>query len=188
MGQEQIWNLAPLLRLEQVEQHRKSQDLEEQLVELYANMRGQLLGYAYHVVGCTGEAEDLVQIAFLKLFDQMKRDARILNLRSWLYRVVHNLAIDQVRRKGIQETSNAEWFYQRIMNDTPRSAESDLIQRQHVALSMRALNERERQCLMLRAEGLSYAEIGEVLGVSAKAVSVYLARGLKKFQVLNGHA
>jgi DNA-binding CsgD family transcriptional regulator len=34
---------------------------------------------------------------------------------------------------------------------------------------------------MLRAEGLSYVEIGEVLGLSQKSVSVYLARGLKKF-------
>jgi DNA-directed RNA polymerase specialized sigma24 family protein len=33
---------------------------------------------------------------------------------------------------------------------------------------------------MLRSEGLSYQEIGEVVGISHKAVSVYLARGLKK--------
>jgi DNA-directed RNA polymerase specialized sigma24 family protein len=33
---------------------------------------------------------------------------------------------------------------------------------------------------LLRAEGLSYAEIGQVLEISAKSVSVYLARGVKK--------
>ncbi len=185
MGQEQILHLSHALAFEHVEKQRKSQRLEEQIVELYATMRPPLLGYAYHVVGSTGEAEDLVQNAFLKLFDQLKRDANILNLRSWLYRVVHNMAIDYSRRKGIHESLNAEWLEQKMMSDRALSAEEDLIRRQRIALSLRALNERERHCLMLRAEGLSYTEIGEVLGVSQKAVSVYLSRGLKKFEVRN---
>jgi len=188
MGQEQIFNLSQALGLEQAESHRKSQPLEEQVVELYATMRPPLLGYAYHMAGSTGDAEDLVQDAFLKLFDQLKRDTKILNLRSWLYRVVHNMAIDCARRKGIQESLGAEWLSQRILNEAPRSAEDDLIQQQRVALCLKALNERERHCLMLRAEGLSYTEIGEVLGISQKAVSVYLVRGLKKFEVRNGRA
>jgi RNA polymerase sigma factor (sigma-70 family) len=122
-----------------------------------------------------------VQSAFLKLFDQLKRNANIHNLRSWLYRVVHNLAIDHVRRKGSRETTQAEWLALRSLTDTVQSAEHDLIQKQRIAGSLKALNERERHCLMLRAEGLSYVEIGEVLGLSQKSVSVYLARGLKKF-------
>ena len=185
MGQEQILNLSHAIGFEQAERHRKSQRLEEQIVELYATMRPPLLGYAYHVVGSSGEAEDLVQNAFLKLFDQMKRNADILNLRSWLYRVVHNLAIDHSRRKGIQESLNSEWLAQKMLSDVPVSAEDDLIRRQRIALSLKALNERERHCLMLRAEGLSYTEIGEVLGLSQKAVSVYLSRGLKKFEGRN---
>ena len=101
MEQGQILNLAQVFSLDQAGNQRKSEHLEETVVELYATMRSSLLGYAYQMVGTTGEAEDLVQIAFLKLFDQLKRSAEIQNLRSWLYRVVHNLAIDQVRRKGI---------------------------------------------------------------------------------------
>lgn len=188
MGPEQTLNFSQALGFEHAEKNRKSQHLEEQVVELYATMRPPLLGYAYHMAGSTGEAEDLVQDAFLKLFDQLKRNSRILNLRSWLYRVVHNMAIDCARRKGVQETLGTEWLSQRIQAEVPRSAEDDLIQQQRVALSLKALNDRERHCLMLRAEGLSYTEIGEVLGISQKAVSVYLVRGLKKFEVRNGRA
>jgi RNA polymerase sigma-70 factor, ECF subfamily len=188
MRQEQILNLSQALGFEHAEKRRKSQHLEEQVVELYATMRTTLLGYAYHMAGSTGEAEDLVQEAFLKLFDQLRRDAKILNLRSWLYRVVHNMAIDSGRRKGIQESLGTEWLSQKILSESPRSAEDDLIQQQRVMLSLKALNERERHCLMLRAEGLSYTEIGEVLGISQKAVSVYLVRGLKKFEVRNGRS
>lgn len=183
-----VLNLTPGYLLEQAGNQRKSNQLEELVAELYATMRPSLIGYAYQMVGTTGEAEDLVQMAFLKLFDQLRRSAEILNLRSWLYRVVHNLAIDQVRRRGIHESAVAEWLSQRNLADSPKSAEHDLIQRQRITRSLNALNERERHCLTLRAEGLSYQEIADVLSISAKAVSVYLARGLKKFEMKDERA
>jgi len=183
MDQEQTLKLSQVFGFEQADSPRRSEQLEETIVELYASMRPSLLGYAYQIVGSTGEAEDLVQIAFLKLFDQMKRKAQILNVRSWLYRVIHNLAIDNIRRKGIHEVAVAEWLSNRSLNESSRTTEDEMIQQQRISQSLQILNERERYCLTLRAEGLSYQEIGEVLGISHKAVSVYLSRGLKKFEV-----
>ncbi|HKS73547.1 MAG TPA: sigma-70 family RNA polymerase sigma factor [Terriglobales bacterium] len=183
MDQQRTLKLTEVFGFEQAESPRRNQQLEETVVDLYATMRPSLLGYAYQIVGSTGEAEDLVQMAFLKLFDQMKRNVRILNVRSWLYRVIHNLAIDHIRRKGIHEIAVAEWLSNRTLNETTRTTEDDLIQQQRIANSLAILNERERYCLTLRAEGLSYQEIGDVLGISHKAVSVYLSRGLKKFEV-----
>lgn len=185
MEQGRLLNLPTVFGLEQVEHHRKSKKLEETIVELYATLRPSLLSYAYQVVGSTGESEDLVQIAFLKLFDQLSRDSQILNIRSWLYRVIHNLAIDHIRRNGIHEVAVAEWLSERNRNENTRSTEDALIQQERIADSLQVLNARERHCLLLRAEGLSYQEIGGVLGISQKAVSVYLARGLKKFEVRN---
>lgn len=187
MERASILNLSPVLGLEQVENHRRSKQLEETIVELYATLRPSLLSYAYQVIGSTGESEDLVQIAFLKLFDQLRRNSDILNTRSWLYRVVHNLAIDHIRRNGIHELAVAEWLSERSRAESTRSTEDTLIQQERIAGSLQVLNERERHCLVLRAEGLSYQEIGGVLGISPKAVSVYLARGLKKFEVQNEH-
>ena len=182
MQPENILNLSRVLGFEQAERQRKTQQLEETLVELYARLRPSLLGYAYQMTGSTGDSEDLVQVAFLKLFDQMKRNSQILNVRSWLYRVVHNLAIDHIRRNGIHEVAVTEWLNARNSAASPRSTEDDLIQQQRIANSLGVLNERERHCLMLRAEGLSYQEIGGIVGISDKAVSVYLSRGLKKFE------
>jgi RNA polymerase sigma-70 factor (ECF subfamily) len=188
MEQGHILSLPQAFALDSAVNQRKSAPLEETIVELYATMRTSLLGYAFQMLGTSGEAEDLVQLAFLKLFDQLKRNAEIQNLRSWLYRVIHNLAIDQVRRRGIQDSAIAEWAWQRNLEDAPFSAENHLIQKQRIANSLEALNERERHCLMLRAEGLSYQEIGDVLSISAKSVSVYLARGLKKFESRNAQS
>lgn len=182
MQHESILNLPQVFGLEQTENQRKHQRLEETVVELYASLRPSLLGYAYQMLGSAGDSEDLVQIAFLRLFDHLQKESAIQNLRSWLYRVVHNLAIDHIRRRGIHELAVASWLSERSLTGNTRSTEDDLIQQQRIEQSLGILNERERHCLMLRAEGLSYQEIGEILGISDKAVSVYLARGLKKFE------
>lgn len=161
---------------------RSNRGLEDVVSDLYAKLRPSLLSYVYHLVGLTRDAEDIVQISFLQLFDQLKQGNEIQNLRGWLYRVVHNLAIEHVRRQDRRGSLLQKWFTD---GDTmvAESAEDDLIRRQQIERALEMLNERERHSLMLRAEGLSYQEIAEILEISAKSVSVYLARALKKFEM-----
>ena len=186
MNHERALDLASVFGREQAGRQRKSQPLEETVVELYRALRPSLLGYVYQVVGTTGEAEDIVQTAFLRTFDQLQKGAPIGNLRGWVYRVAHNLAIDYLRRNDRQEAATVEWLTERAKIASSGSAEKDVIARERIARSLARLNPRERYCLMLRAEGLSYQEIGDTLSISAKAVSVYLSRGLKKFGKLEG--
>jgi RNA polymerase sigma-70 factor, ECF subfamily len=153
---------------------------EEAVPELYERMRSPLLAYAYRLIGSSSDAEDLVQTAFLRVFDRLSRNEEIRDLRSWLYRVVHNLAIDEVRKRRKQEWIVESWLAIAASRQRSPSAEDAVVWRQAVEQALARLNERERHCLLLRSEGLTYAEIGEVLGISAKAVSVYLARGLRK--------
>jgi RNA polymerase sigma-70 factor (ECF subfamily) len=47
---------------------------------------------------------------------------------------------------------------------------------------LRALPEQDRRCLYLRAEGLRYREVGEVLGMSLGSVAASLERSLARFQ------
>lgn len=183
MDQEQTLHQSEIFAFERSNAPGKSRSLEEELVELYGTLRPALLGYAYQISRSTGESEDLVQITFLKLFDQLQRKVPIQNVRSWLYRVLHNLAIDHIRRKQVHDGVVGDWCSTQALSDNTQSTEEALIVRQRIENSLQCLNERERHCLMLRAEGLRYQEIGDVLGISAKAVSVYLARGLKKFEV-----
>jgi len=153
-------------------------DLQARLLELYASARPALLSYIRQMVRSAAEAEDIVQSAFLKTFDQ-GAEQRIDNLRGWIYRVAHNLAIDALRRKTVHDQAVSEWVYTKT-EQSSISAEQSSINRQTVERALQGLNERERDCLLLRAEGLSYSEIGEILEISAKSVSVYLARAVKK--------
>jgi RNA polymerase sigma-70 factor, ECF subfamily len=161
---------------------RGSRKVEEVVTDLYAMLRPSLLSYVYYLVGSNRDAEDLIQVAFLQLFDQLNQGTEIGNLRGWLYRVVHNLAIEHARRADKRESLIRGWFSDREKTAGTSSAEDELIRRELIEKSLAALNERERHALMLRAEGLSYQEIAEILEISAKSVSVYLARALKKFE------
>ncbi len=168
------------LHLEGVNAQHNVARVRTAVVELYERLRPSLLQYACYALGSSQDAEDLVQTAFLRLFDHLVRRAEIRNVRSWLYRVVHNLASDHAgQTRRVSEISESV---------VPRedaeveSAEHTMIRRQEIEQALSVLNERERHCLMLRADGLSYQEIADVVGISGKAVSVYLVRGLKKFE------
>jgi RNA polymerase sigma-70 factor (ECF subfamily) len=162
---------------------RRTDRLDAVLVEVYARMRPAVVAYVYRLVGSTSDAEDILQTAFLSLWDQLQRGAEIRNARSWIYRVVHNLAIDQVRARDRRETSESMFAADQdaAHASAERSGEAALVLRSELAHAMSVLSPRERECLLLRAEGLSYQEIADVLQTSAKAVSVHLTRGLRKF-------
>jgi len=175
-----------VLRDEDVKNQNRSRCMERLAADLYQAMRPSLLGYVYQLLGPCNDAEDLVQMAFLKVFDQLRRNSQIENLRSWLYRVIRNLAIDEIRRKSkLQAVTGVREFNPDSVAGS-LSTEKEIIQRQRIDVSLKILNKRERHCLILRAEGLSYKEISEVLTISPKAVSVYLARGVKKLETRNG--
>jgi RNA polymerase sigma-70 factor (ECF subfamily) len=158
---------------------RQNDQLDTVLVHVYARLRPPVVAYVFRLVGSTRDAEDILQTAFLSLWDQLQRDVEIRNVRSWIYRVVHNLAMDQLRSRDRREASEAIWLAHQAAA-ARASSEDALIVRSELAKALSVLSPRERECLMLRAEGLTYQEIADVLQTSAKAVSVHLTRGLRK--------
>ena len=184
MGQTDIITLSNILSVETGETKRKEPEIEELVSELYVKLRPALLSYVYHLVNSVSDAEDLIQLAFIHLFENLNQNVEIKNPRAWLYRVVHNFAIDGVRQVSRRETLLQNWFKEREIT-VQESSEEEIIRRDQIEKMLQILNERERYCLMLRSEGLSYNEIADILEISSKSVSVYLARGLKKFRLKN---
>src|SRR5882724_63623 len=69
----------------------------ETIEQLFAALESPLLSYALRLIGEPGLAEDLVQDAFMKLhaqFDEVREP------RRWLYRTIHNQALNQLRQAG----------------------------------------------------------------------------------------
>ena len=69
----------------------------ETIEELFAALESPLLGYALRYTGELPLAEDVVQEAFMKLHAQFEQ---VEKPRQWLYRTVHNLALNQRRAAG----------------------------------------------------------------------------------------
>ena len=156
------------------------QSREETVSALYETLRPSLLTYAYHLNVSIRDAEDLIQIAFLQLFDHLRSRSDIRNPRGWIFKAVHSLVLNCAGQTARREALIREWLGTASEVDTD-TAEEQVMRQQEIEQALGILTERERHCLLLRAEGLSYQEIGDVLDMSAKSVSVYLARGVKKF-------
>src|SRR5256885_3988603 len=69
----------------------------ESIEELFAALESPLLSYALRLLGDRALAEDMVQEAFMRLHAQFQE---VREPRRWLYRTVHNLALNDLRQAG----------------------------------------------------------------------------------------
>jgi RNA polymerase sigma-70 factor (ECF subfamily) len=119
----------------------------------------------------TGRAEDLTQETFLRLCRHLLDNKPLQNPKAWLFTVANNLVIDFARSDGNAiDLDERNW---REIEESRSAMESDpeslLIQNERLnRLKMAVLNltPLQRECLHLRAEGLRYREIAELLAIS----------------------
>jgi RNA polymerase sigma-70 factor (ECF subfamily) len=133
-------------------------------------------------------AEDVVQNVFIKLFRRPDRpDQPTAQLKSWLYRVTHNEAVDHIRRESrlrLLHDREAEEKSVRACPDgvhcTPSHEEKRALVLEHVS----ELKPNEQQVLLLRLEeGLSYKEIGQITGRTVGNVGKVLHHAVKKLSL-----
>ncbi|HLA94646.1 MAG TPA: RNA polymerase sigma factor [Pyrinomonadaceae bacterium] len=161
--------------------------IEDKITELFEALRGSIHSYLVTAFGfaTAAEAEDITQDAFLQLHRVLQTGNVIENPRAWLFRVAHNRAINRLKTdQFIAPLDDAGW--DEIVARLPDAGQTpeQLMQRAEdfalVHEAMKRLSIKERQCLHLRAEGLRYREIAEILDISAKGVGTYLRRAIKK--------
>jgi RNA polymerase sigma-70 factor (ECF subfamily) len=158
-------------------------DLELEVIALFDGYRSRLLGYV-SAFGITGhDGEEVVQEVFLSLFCHLRLGKSRSNLRGWIFRVAHNLALKQRHANQRWRERNEPDAQTEAAHDPDLNPEEQLlsVQRQRRLLSVvNCLPERDRLCFCLRAEGLRYREIANVLGISLGSVSGSLTRSLAR--------
>ena len=146
---------------------------------LFDECRGGVQRYARSLGIGASDAEDVVQETFLALHRHLLRNGDRSNLRGWVFRVARNLALKRrARRGGSARIVYAGGVVQDRIDPASNPEERLLAGQRQSQLQavLRALPDRDRQCLQLRAEGLRYREIAAVLGVSVGTVAGSLAR------------
>ena len=157
----------------------------ETIEALFAALESPLLSYALRLSGERVVAEDLVQEAFMKLHAQF---AEVREPRRWLYRTVHNLALNHRRNTAKTVSLAPPSDAPDAPHESHATDESPLPDEQIariesiglVRLSLAALDERSREIIRLKFhEDLSYAEISARTGLKAGHVGYLLHHALK---------
>ena len=157
------------------------EDVDEVVTELFARLHVPVRRYVTTIVGSNEDAQDVTQEAFIRLHAALKAGQSIDRVRGWLFRIAHNCAIDLRRRRGVQAADEENAAME--LEDLAPDAEERLLMRErhrHVLAGLAWLSPQERRCLALRAAGLNYREIGEVLNLRVSSVATFVMRGIKK--------
>lgn len=177
---------APTSTAEQPPSHS---ELESVVVRLFDQFQGRVLSY---VVACGlpfHDAEDIVQETFLSLFRHLELGRPRSNLEGWLFRVAHNLALKRrAANQGLERNlADKRSVAQHAGGGTDPEEEFSFNQtRQRLRSVFVALPEQDQRCLYLRAEGLKYRQIADVLGISLGGVSLSLSRSLARIMRATG--
>jgi RNA polymerase sigma-70 factor (ECF subfamily) len=148
---------------------------------LYRELQKPLLRYLVCLGLSRDEAQDVIQDAFLSLQRHLATDKSKESIRGWLFRVAHNQARNRQKSYGRRFLTALDAEVESIADkDTPERAVLKKEKFERLGKAIRLLTESERECLLLRAEGLRYREIGEVLGVSTSTVGDTVERAIKK--------
>lgn len=128
--------------------------------------------------------QDVVQECFLKLHEHLLADGDQANLRAWLYRVAHNLARNAQSTFHASRTESVDAGGAEPCAKTDSPEQKFLARERFARLrgAMEELTKAQRECLVLRAEGLKYREIAQVLSLSVSTVGENVQRGIEKLK------
>jgi RNA polymerase sigma-70 factor (ECF subfamily) len=165
---------------------------EQEVIQLFDELRSRLLRYLLALGLPAHEGEEVIQEVFLALFQHLRRGRSRDNLRGWVFRVAHNLGLKRrlARAREAVNAAGEQEFLAEARPDPAENPEEQLLsgQRlQRLQAILRALPEQDQWCLSLRAEGLRYREIADVLGMSLASVSASLGRSLARFSRADGY-
>lgn len=159
--------------------------LKNQVILLFDELREPVYRYVLCLSMHPPQAEEITQETFLRLYRHLYAGGKGENLRGWVFRVAHNLSINELKRQKYTTGISPELWAEvsRSRADPSPTPEEILLRKErmvrvHTAISL--LSEQQKQCLFLRAEGLRYREIAEILGVTISTVTESLRRAINK--------
>ena len=161
-----------------------------EFVEAY---KRKVYGLAYEVTKNHTDAEDVSQVAFMKVHRSLGTFQKDASLNSWLYRIVVNAAFDHIRKRPFFPADKTDALPGRFADDgirpvtdrsdnPQRKAEWALMQKK-IETALGQISEREKTVFLLRHyHDLNLKEIAAALGISLGSVKSYLFRSIRKIQ------
>jgi RNA polymerase sigma factor (sigma-70 family) len=158
----------------------------EQLVEqAMAEFESPLIGYATTILNDHDLARDVVQDTFIRLCQQ-DVDKVAGHLKSWLFTVCRNRALDHLRKnRRVQPLDEEQWS--KFASSTPQP-DDEAFQEERLQRVMKLLDRLthdQREVILLKfQQGLSYQEIEKITGLSSGNIGYLIHVGLKRVREL----
>jgi RNA polymerase sigma-70 factor, ECF subfamily len=165
----------------------KQQVVKQQFTELYTAEADKLFRYCVLRVSDRDQAVDIAQDAFTRLWDSVAAGEDIHNLRSFLFKIAHNLIIDWYRKKkaisldALLEPEDEALRFQ-LVDEHQQKPEIGADGRMMLE-KIQFLDATYQHVVYLRfVEDLSPKEIAEIVKLDVNVVSVRINRGLNELR------
>jgi len=154
--------------------------------EIYRQTSGFVYNVAFRVTGNNHDAAEVTQDVFMKAYRSLKNFEYRSSLKTWLYRIAVNLAINHYRKNArhaqgrVEFDPASDYGYDYKTDPAAQIIEKEERERKVVSL-LDALEPEQRVCIVLREiEGLSYEEIAGALKININTVRSRLSRAREK--------
>jgi RNA polymerase sigma-70 factor (ECF subfamily) len=148
--------------------------------DLYGELRPRAFAIAYQMLGSVGEAEDVVQEAFLRLHKTLQRDEEITSPRAYIATLVTRLAIDQLHSARVRrERYVGEWLPEPVVTDPTPAEHAEIIDSLSLAflVLLESLSPQQRAAFLLREVfEYPYPEVAEIIGTDVDSARHLVSR------------
>ena len=166
----------------------KKVSIAETLGTLFESLESPLLAYAFRLTKSVEVAQDLVQEAFLKLQEHYDR---VKEPKPWLYRTIHNLAVNHHRKANrmvtMQQQDSKGDALEMETKDGGMLPDESIVHQEAlgmVRLSLETLDVRSRELVRLKfEEDMTYRQIAEKTGLSVSNVGYVLHHAVKSLAI-----
>ena len=169
----------PAITEQELVRQCKRGDLKHQEI-LYKQFYGYAMGIGLRYLANRDDALEVVNDAFIKVFNTIKSVDEKFPFKPWLRKVIVNTAIDQ-RRKNLRNLEQAD-LEEAVLIATPALAVSNL-NANDILTMMKLLPEVNRLVFNLHeVDGYNHEEIGTMLGIASSSSRVYLGRAKERLR------
>lgn len=155
--------------------------MTDRLNDWLGEMRPRLHRYAARMMGSAFDGEDVVQDALAKAAEALGAGAEVAEPDAWIFRIVHNTALDALRRRRRQEVRDAL-----AVSDDATTDEADRRIAVEAGLNsfLHLVPAQRSTVALVDVLGHSLAETATILGMTVPAVKAALHRGRARLREL----
>lgn len=150
---------------------------------LYRKYVNQVFGFVYRRTMNRQLAEDLVSVTFMKALEKIHTySAKKGPFVAWLYRIARNTLTDHYRKK--RDAMNIEDVWDLSSDEIVSNDVADRMNFDKIKEALKGLDPLKRDIILMRVwDGLSYREIGEIIGKSEDNCKVIYSRTIKDLRL-----